>query len=76
VLRRTHEVMIDALRGTSGRRAKRGRRIGAAVLLIAGAVGVGVSQVAAPSARASGAGPWEASANAAVVGVAPSTSGI
>jgi len=76
VLRRTHEVMIDAMRGTSGRRARRGRRIGAAVLLIAGAVGVGVSQVAAPSARASGAGPWEASANAAVVGVAPSTSGI
>ena len=76
MLRRTHEVMIDGVRGSSARRTKRGRRVGAAVLLLAGAVGVGVSQVAAPSARASGAGPWEASANAAVVGVSPSTSGI
>jgi hypothetical protein len=40
-------------------------------------MGVGVSQVVAPTARAaSSSGPWEASANAAVVGVAPSTSGI
>lgn len=74
--RRIHEGMIDGFMGASGRGAKRGKRIGAAVLLLAGTIGVGVSQLAAPSARASGAGPWEASANAAVVGVAPSTGGI
>lgn len=68
--------MIGGVPGSSGRRTKRGRRIGAAVLLLAGTIGAGVSQLAAPSARASGAGPWEASANAAVIGVAPSTSGI
>src|SRR5206468_4017839 len=63
--------------GPPPRIGKRGRRIGAAVLLLAGALGVGVSQVAAPDARASpAAGPWEASANAAVLGVAPSTGGI
>jgi len=79
VLRRTHDVMIDAVRGTSAHRAKRGRRIAAAVLLLAGTLGAGVSQLAAPAGAASAAstpGPWEASANAAVVGVAPSTSGI
>ena len=68
--------MIGGVRGSSARGAKRGRRIGAAVLLLAGTIGVGVSQVATPSARALAAGPWEASANAAVIGVAPSTGGI
>jgi hypothetical protein len=68
--------MIWGASGSSDRRTKRGRRIGAAVLLLAGAIGVGVSQVAAPAAHASDSGPWEASANAAVLGIAPSTSGI
>ncbi|MBV8161013.1 MAG: hypothetical protein JO265_08835 [Acidimicrobiia bacterium] len=68
--------MIDGSPARRARRAKRGVRVGAAVLLLAGAMGAGASQLAAPSAGASAAGPWEASANAAVVGVAPSTSGI
>ncbi|MBV9413255.1 MAG: hypothetical protein JO148_16810 [Acidimicrobiia bacterium] len=72
--------MIDGKKRSSAGRPKRGRRIGAAVLLMAGAIGAGVSQLAAPAARASSSssspGPWEASANAAVIGVAPSTGGI
>ena len=47
------------------------------VLLVAGGVALVLAQVAQPRARASeGVSAWEASANAAVVGVSPSASGV
>ena len=55
----------------------RGARRKGLVLLLAGAAGLVLSQVALPSARAEGSvQPWEASANSALVGISPSSSGV
>lgn len=66
---------ISAIFKPVARRANRARRRNGLILLI-GATALALPQVTQPARAADPVQPWEAAANAAVIGIAPSTGGI